>query len=637
MHKTGNVQLRSISTPSWLKSAANNRFFLPVLIVLATFTLYADGHWGELNNPDEFDVLGQALEFTSFEILFNPEKYQTLSSANFTPWVTISVQLDNFLFGFWLPGYWAHNLISIAIALVLFFTLLRRLSVPRHGAAAATLFLMSTPVVEEWAAGLQLRHYIEGFIFGVISLLLAIAWLSRSRKSIHSVDWAFLKWMAPSAIFFLLACLSKEIYAIIPLLILFAPLPELSLRAIAQRILYTSPVFLALALYLFWRQIMLSGFGGYEPAATENGSISAGFDISVVTFWLEDLFRRAEIVTSHIAPHLHLGFGTQTGAIALAVLAVVSMPVLVRRLEFPILVAGVVISFSALLLIMLAVAVSLFGIAPRWITIPVIALIAYVAWSYAKMGAAPSVLASTALVLLTLINVALVPPKIDPIFRGVTMAAYEFARNSEPNDLLYVPDSSSLITRHVEAVSVKAELFQGQEAGIASTGPLVNHLLNLSGLNCHVLGGERMYRRATTHRCIGRKAVLEMSALESDEAIRQWMDTISVSAAQELSIRPTGEQNLHVVIFHGNRYVHVNAQFANRVMITRPQMRRSHVDPATALVSFAIEEDERYLATFPRSLRSLADLFATDRALQSAFCRSGFDNREPVSLDLLDT
>ncbi|MDX1583124.1 MAG: hypothetical protein R3338_05930, partial [Thermoanaerobaculia bacterium] len=131
-----------------------------------------------------------------------------------------------------------------------------RFSSPPAALLAAVLFLL-LPVTVHSAHMLMLRHYVEGLVLALASLLL---WDQRNRSGWVPVVAAFA---------YLASMLAKEIYAPLPLLMLAHSVAERSSpRQIMTHML--APAAAAL-IYLPWRFAMLSSAGGYGAfSLTEN-------------------------------------------------------------------------------------------------------------------------------------------------------------------------------------------------------------------------------------------------------------------------------------------------------------------------------------------------------------------------------
>lgn len=129
---------------------------------------------------------------------FDPSEYTHLAAHTFTPLLLVSFKLDRLLHDFDPFVFYAHQVAAILTAAVLMYFVLRRYIPDIYATAGAGVFLMTWSAVYA-ARTLMIRHYVEGLVFALAALL---AW-RRSKKL--------------ASFFYLLAMLSKEVYATIPL------------------------------------------------------------------------------------------------------------------------------------------------------------------------------------------------------------------------------------------------------------------------------------------------------------------------------------------------------------------------------------------------------------------------------------
>src|SRR5581483_7584340 len=169
----------------------------------------------------------------------DPAEYMHLSATTFTPLLLLSYKFDLRLHGFDTRLFYAHQVAAILLAAVLLFFLIRRYVSIWYAAAGAGVFLTTWAAVYA-ARTLMIRHYVEGLVFALAALL---AW----RRS---------KWLA--AFFYLLAMLSKEVYAPIPLFFICeSRFENRSWREIARELV--APALAAIA-FLVWRRRMTGIF-----------------------------------------------------------------------------------------------------------------------------------------------------------------------------------------------------------------------------------------------------------------------------------------------------------------------------------------------------------------------------------------
>ena len=217
-----------------------------VLLVIV-FTLYGSviNLWWTNDDPQ---ILKQAIQYRPWQYFFSPKIWQELSWANLTPLVTLSFDIDIALFSLDPKMFYFHQLITIWLCSVMFYTVLRLWN-PRFIAfIGASIFLIGSPVAVS-SQQLMVRHYIEGLLLAELSFWLFVEGLRKDKI-----------WMAWCSAFFYMAALSaKELY--VPLVFLLLALPENNLK---DRLKYSMPCLFIFFLYTGWRWGMLGTFiGGY--------------------------------------------------------------------------------------------------------------------------------------------------------------------------------------------------------------------------------------------------------------------------------------------------------------------------------------------------------------------------------------
>lgn len=264
-----------------------------VALTLLSLALHAsalNGWW----LSDDPQVLVQAVRQSPREYFFVPDAWQYLSASNFTPLVTLSFETDLALAGLRPWFFYLHQILALTLAIVLLFLYLQ----PYAGSLAAFLgsavFAVSPQAVLA-ARTLMVRHYVEGLVLSLIALLL---W--RRGRLRPSLVWSVL-----AATAYLLAVLAKEVYALVPLLMLLdSRLNGESWRSIFRRII---PTVLAGLVYLAWRVSILGSAGGYG-----------------LTIRFEDLEYLSVAAMSH-APAVTM-WAVTAGLAALCVIALVQSP-----------------------------------------------------------------------------------------------------------------------------------------------------------------------------------------------------------------------------------------------------------------------------------------------------------------------
>jgi hypothetical protein len=230
-------------------------------LVAVSLLLHHDALGGWWLTDDPQVLLHAALE-GPLAVLFSPSAYRYLSSSSFTPLVTISFDLDLALAGLRPSFFYGHQIGALTVAAVLLFLLLarvdasggdRRLSLPPAWLAAAAF--AAAPASVHIARGLMTRHYVEGLCFALGALL------------VWDTKWRWRSIVA--AALYLLAMLAKEVYAPLPLLMLWqARARGGTWRSIVREFI---PLSAAASVYIVWRVLMLGSFGGY------GGGTAGGF------------------------------------------------------------------------------------------------------------------------------------------------------------------------------------------------------------------------------------------------------------------------------------------------------------------------------------------------------------------------
>src|SRR2546430_661680 len=116
----------SSATSSALSSAFRLRAALLFMFLVAVvFTLYGsalDNFWFR----DDTVILKQAVLYSPYEYFLDPGTWRTLSVASLTPCLTLAYDLDYSVFGFNPAGFYAHNLLAIALCAFFLFLLARQ-------------------------------------------------------------------------------------------------------------------------------------------------------------------------------------------------------------------------------------------------------------------------------------------------------------------------------------------------------------------------------------------------------------------------------------------------------------------------------------------------------------------------------
>jgi len=215
-------------------------YIILAAIVAALYHSVLNSYW----LYDDPYILRQAFEHKPWEYFFIPGVWRELSIRYLTPWVTLSFDFDLSLFGFQPRFFYLHQLVSLWLAACILYSVLRLWVKRGFAFSGSALFLVSAPVAAV-AEMLQIRHYIEGLIFCLLSLYFFVQAL---RKESY-----FLTFL--SSLFYLLAASAKELYVPFGIVMLF--LPEKTIR---MRIVRGLPLIVSSIIYAFWRKWMLGNF-----------------------------------------------------------------------------------------------------------------------------------------------------------------------------------------------------------------------------------------------------------------------------------------------------------------------------------------------------------------------------------------
>jgi len=198
------------------------------------------GNWWLIDDPCHLFYISQNGVYPAF---FDPAR--GFSPINFTPWEPLSLGIDYWVFGFNpLPFYW-HQMLSLSLLLLCANVLLLRFLSPLVAALSLSLFVASVPLCDA-ANNLMTRHYIEGLIFALVSLSLFFKAQEEDDKNV----------LYGSAFCYFLACLAKEVY--VPLIVILMALPRPVMKS-RLKLIYP---FLAVAVgYTLWRFFMLNSSG----------------------------------------------------------------------------------------------------------------------------------------------------------------------------------------------------------------------------------------------------------------------------------------------------------------------------------------------------------------------------------------
>ncbi len=227
-------------------------FICASAIVLATLLLYSNalGNWW---GYDDTQILKHALRYSPLEYFFVPDAWRALIAYSLTPWLSLSYDVDNALYGLSPRGFYAHNLLTIALCAWMLYLIAREWVGAWFAAGGAALFLVGSPVAVA-SQQLMVRHYADGLLFYLFALWLVLCGL-RLRQPRYGVL---------AGVAFLIAATAKEVYLPLGFVPFMLPLGHWR-----QRLVVAWPLLLVMLLYVPWRWYMLGDVvGGYTPIGT---------------------------------------------------------------------------------------------------------------------------------------------------------------------------------------------------------------------------------------------------------------------------------------------------------------------------------------------------------------------------------
>ena len=230
------------------------------------------GDWWLLDDPC---LLASTLRHGPWAHFFDPQVWRPLSGNVLMPWTTLSFAFDAHLFGPEPQVFYAHQLVSFILLIVLAYALLRPLLTALGASLALSLFVASAPAMAV-AWRLMNRHYLEGAV-------LAIAAIALYR---HAVERGRFSSALAGAACYLLATTAKEVF--VPLVVLLPCLPVADLR---RRLRYAAPFVAVGGLYALWRLYMLgmvnsfSGYAAGEPSSALRQALAAPRLLGITEAW----------------------------------------------------------------------------------------------------------------------------------------------------------------------------------------------------------------------------------------------------------------------------------------------------------------------------------------------------------------
>jgi hypothetical protein len=199
---------------------------------------------------DDAHVMRVALSYPWYAFLTQPLAYQEVSTAHYMPGVLWSYQFDLWLAPDVNPRiFYIHQWLAVTTLIILITLLARQLVLFLRTLVAVIIFtlLVLNPSIFSLLMENYTRHYVEGGISIILSLMAANTWRRRGKPI----------WLLVATVFYALSLLYKEIYLIAAFLYLWLPW----FRTWRAKDLFIS--FAAVTLiYIQLRGYMLNTFGG---------------------------------------------------------------------------------------------------------------------------------------------------------------------------------------------------------------------------------------------------------------------------------------------------------------------------------------------------------------------------------------
>ncbi len=130
---------------------------IPIVLMWTLYHSVLQAWW----LADDPALLKSIVEHGVFPHFYQSEVWRSLSPANLTPWVTLSLGIDWHLFGLEPSGFYWHHLLSFSIVLLIAYFVLNLFFSPL--VCSLTLgFLVASVPSANLVQFLMVRHYLEG-------------------------------------------------------------------------------------------------------------------------------------------------------------------------------------------------------------------------------------------------------------------------------------------------------------------------------------------------------------------------------------------------------------------------------------------------------------------------------------------
>jgi hypothetical protein len=217
------------------------------VVVYALYHRSFSGWW----TFDDPQILKAAFENPPWKYFFVPHVLRSFQPANLNPLILLSFDFDFVFCGLNPKIFYVHQFLLIWGIGGLTYHLLRRLVSFFWAVLGPALFTLSVPVLN-CAYQLMTRHYLEGLFFSILAIHVYVFSIKKGRFS-----WT---WMG--AFLYFLAASAKEVYVVLPLMLIVMPVTGWK-----PRMRFLSPFFMVMGFYALWRRLMLGKWvGGYGQA-----------------------------------------------------------------------------------------------------------------------------------------------------------------------------------------------------------------------------------------------------------------------------------------------------------------------------------------------------------------------------------
>ena len=234
---------------------------LGIILILHGSAL--NGHW----RWDDGTHLLRATQYSLIDLFSRQSVLRHASGNQLAPFNLAIYMVNLRSFGLSPSWFYAQHLFMLAVASIVFFSLLRLWLHPVAALGGASLMIAGLPV-GQMAQQLMTGHYILGF---ALTCTMLIAYVKSQLTEKLYLPWCYSLIAATS---YALACLCKEVY--VPAIIILPFLSNFTNYS-GHRIKYrfAAPSFLVAIIYAMVRWNLFNGFGGYHSDAASVNDLVA--------------------------------------------------------------------------------------------------------------------------------------------------------------------------------------------------------------------------------------------------------------------------------------------------------------------------------------------------------------------------